>query len=176
MFDRRNYEMIKFLRNSVNSEYKELKKIQQNIIDIQNIIKIKCKDDLLLVYDISNDYENDYEYCRMAYCLYCGKFIKLEYNKEINGSCAIEEYKEFGTDKIVDFDSIIDVTDIIPEEYRNCYFFSKNELLIQAQRVLDQVDFNMSKDKAKELIKVSLISYCKEKEKNRIKKVLKKQI
>ena len=174
MVDKTNYENINSKKDLLNTKYKDLNLLQAEIYLLKEDIKKTCKHDLLLVYDINYDVNCDEKY-RMAYCLICDNPIKLKRTFLI-GKTIEGVYYRYATKEKIDNDNIIDVTKFIPEEHRNYYVSGKNELVIEAQTVLDEVMLsnpNISNDELKKLIKERLIKFSKEIE-NSLKKVYKK--
>lgn len=177
MVNKTNYENINSKKDLLNTKYKDLNLLQAEIYLLKEDIRKTCKHDLLLVYNIV--YDNtifDYEKYRMACCLVCDDNIKLEYTNYLGYLSNEEEYIRYATKEVINNDNILDVTKFIPEEHRNYYVSGKNELIIEAQAVLDEVMLsnpNISNDELKKLIKERLINFSKEIE-NSLKKVYKK--
>lgn len=117
--------------------------------------------------------DSDAEDYRSAHCLICDNFIKVKYITFIG---AEDFYYRCSKNEKIDDDNIIDITKFIPEEHRNYYVTGKNELVIKAQEVLNEIlknNLDISKKDLKELIKNRLIDFCKERE-SILKKVYKK--
>lgn len=178
MFDIKKYINTQSRLNEIEEKITELKKLESELYQKQFEIKCVCTHDLILVYDVSYYYSegNRIEDYRHGVCLICDDTFKLKCSFFIGDGKVSKIYKKFGSNEEINNDSIIDITSYIPEEFRNYWIKNKNELVIVAQKILNELDNNeISLAEVKAMIKEGLIKYTKDRDKE-LNGVVKKEL